>query len=308
MQLESFSPASGSIITLKQNVISQLESVIVLAEEVAAREAKRVEKLRENFAAELHVLEGELREKKVALQSKEIALEELKENLSRKIQELEGQLRDKEELLQLRDGRLKPLESEMKAMAKRIVVMESVVEQAKEVSAGAAGRADRPREDRNEEINTFELQLRETEKALQAKQLALKELKESLGARIHELEGQLREKGQLVIVLDDQKLRRSHLIQAREEQLKRVMSELLLAKVKLAALERDGRQTKRRWKIRFWTHRVSATNQEKKSIDGDVELSEDTHRRPPPAAQKPSDKQPHQSRSLVLAVKRYFCF
>jgi len=123
-------------------------------------------------------LQDELREKEEMLQARDSAIRELEESLSAKIQDLGSQVREKEELVVSRDEQLEGLRSEVNALTGRLTEMRSAKERAESL---------------------LQDELRRREEILQVKDsvIRIRELKESLSAKIQNGRSQLSQKEQV---------------------------------------------------------------------------------------------------------------
>jgi len=91
----SAGPVINRAAELKDGIV-QMESLIQKAAALVTEEARRVEGIKEMFAAEVAALEAQLADKDEALRQKESALQEIEERLTARIRELESRLEAKE--------------------------------------------------------------------------------------------------------------------------------------------------------------------------------------------------------------------
>jgi DNA repair exonuclease SbcCD ATPase subunit len=123
------------------------------------------------------VLQDELRRKEALLQARDSAIRDLEETSSARIQDLGGQLSEKEELLKNRVGELETLRAEMSVLTGRLAEMESTYK-------------------RGESLLQKELNRRD--EMLEAQDSTIRELDESLNAKVHALKSQVSEKEELL--------------------------------------------------------------------------------------------------------------
>jgi len=123
------------------------------------------------------LLQSELKRKEEMLELRDSAARELKDNLTAKIRDLGTHLSEKEELLKSRDGQVEGLRLEVNALMGRLAEMESAYKRAESLLQSEIKR--------NEEM----LQVRDSA-------IRIKELRESLSAKIQNQESQPVEKKQ----------------------------------------------------------------------------------------------------------------
>jgi chromosome segregation ATPase len=122
-----------------------------------------------------NILEREVEKTKV-LQADSIIMEQ-ENSLNQKVLALESKLREKQELLQTRNRELKASRSKVNTLRERLAALGSAKQQTETV---------------------LQQQLNNKTELLQSKDVAMKELQESLSTRVHVLETQLKEKEQLL--------------------------------------------------------------------------------------------------------------
>ncbi len=190
-------------------------------------------------------------------------LKGLGEGLSVKIHDLENQARDREGLLGVREGELNDLRSLIGNRGERIAQMESVTKQAETMAASEAERAEQAKQINGSlqaEIAALRAQLQEKEEAFYPGRSVINGLEESLRGKIRDLQNQVREKDELLELHNGELVERGSLVQAKEEEIKRLQekmsveskklsSEIQEKKVLLAARERDAWRSNRRWKL-----------------------------------------------------------
>jgi len=127
--------------------------------------------------------------------------------------------------------------------------MESVTKQAKQINGSLQA-----------EIAALGAQLQEKEGAFYPKGSVINGLEESLRGEIRDLQNQVREKDELLELHNGELIERGSLVQAKEEEIKRLQekmsveskklsSEIQEKKGLLAARERDAWRSNRRWKL-----------------------------------------------------------
>ncbi len=119
----------------------------------------------------------ELRKAHETVAAKDLAIKEMEDSLARTTHALEAQLSEKQKLLISRDGELEVLRSELQELTGQMAVMGSAKEQVEGLQ----------REE-----------LRKAHETVAAKDLAIKEMEDSLARTTHALEAQLSEKTQLL--------------------------------------------------------------------------------------------------------------
>jgi hypothetical protein len=179
------------ILQTKDSIIMEVENTLTATQELLRERSEELDALKSKVntlteqLADLrlakeraeNLLERELQKTKV-LQADSIIMEQ-ENSLSRKVFGLENRLSEKQELLQTRNRELKASRSKVNSLRERLATLGSVKRQTESV---------------------LQRQLDNKTELLQSKDAAMKELQESLSAKIHTLEAQLREKEQL---LDD---------------------------------------------------------------------------------------------------------
>jgi myosin heavy subunit len=122
------------------------------------------------------VLQKELKKTKV-LQAKDSSIIEQENSLSETVRALERELSEKQELLQTRSRELKAAKSKVNTLREQLAAIGSAKKQTEAV---------------------LQQQLKQKTELLQSKDLAMKELQESLRAKVQALEGQLKEQEKLL--------------------------------------------------------------------------------------------------------------
>lgn len=138
--------------------IDRMELAVLEAETKAVNEVKDLEDLNQKVEARVVPLESHLHEMEEALEWRESAIKGLEENLTARILDLEGQLREKEGLSQMRHREAEDLRSEAE---EKVVMLQALLQE----QEGSFGR----------------------------RSASFKEVVETLTARIHDLEDQLKE-------------------------------------------------------------------------------------------------------------------
>jgi chromosome segregation ATPase len=123
-----------------------------------------------------NLLQKELKKTEV-LQAKDSSVIEQENSLSGTVRALESELSEKQELLQTRSRELKAAKSKVNTLRERLAAIESAKKQTE---------------------NVLQQQLKQKTELLQSKDAAMKELQESLRAKVQALEGQLEEKEKLL--------------------------------------------------------------------------------------------------------------
>ena len=166
--------------------LSRIGSLIQQAAALALQQARRADEVQETFEATVAALEAQLREKESKASQEDSGLEEQNQGLATRIQDLENQVREKEDLLEIRNGELKDLRSKL--------------EEAAALAAAETKRAQDVEQNFAASVAALKTQLGEKEELLKQKDIAVKEMEESLTGleeslfnQIQLLEGQLEE-------------------------------------------------------------------------------------------------------------------
>src|SRR5713226_628327 len=123
------------------------------------------------------VLQDELKRREEVLEAKDSAIRKLEESVSARVRDLGSRLSEKEELLNSRDGELEGFKSQVSALTERLAKMKSAKERAE---------------------SSLLDELRRSEEMVQVRDSAIRirELEESLTAKIQDRKNQPGEKGQ----------------------------------------------------------------------------------------------------------------
>lgn len=178
------------ILQAKDSVITGLENNLTVTQKLLQERSQEVDALKSqvNVLTEQltdfrlakeraeNVLQRELRKTKM-LQEKEPVIVELEDSSSGQVHALERELREKQELLQTRSRELKAAKSKVNTLRERLAALGTAKDQTE---------------------NVLQQQLKKKTELLQAKDTAIKELQESLSAKVHVLEARLEEKQKLL--------------------------------------------------------------------------------------------------------------
>ena len=178
------------ILQAKDSIITGLENNLTVTQKLLQERSQKVDALKSQVNALTeqltdfrlakeqaeNVLQRELRKTKI-LQDKELVIVEREDSSSGQVNALERQLSEKHELLQAKSRELKAAKSKVNTLRQRLA---------------ALGTA----KDHTE--NVLQQQLKNKTELLQAKDAAVKELQESLSAKVHALEARLEEKQKLL--------------------------------------------------------------------------------------------------------------
>jgi chromosome segregation ATPase len=178
------------VLQAKDSIITGLENNLTVTQELLQERSQELDALKSKvntltdqltdlrLAKERaeNVLQRELKKTKV-LQAKGSVTMELEDGLSGQVYALESELSEKQEVLQTRSRELKAAKSKVNTLRERLT---------------ALGTAKKQTE------NVLQQQLNKKTELLQAKDAAMKELQESLSAKVHALEAQLTEKQKLL--------------------------------------------------------------------------------------------------------------
>jgi uncharacterized coiled-coil DUF342 family protein len=162
--------------------IGTLKACIQEAETVATEETQNAEKIIENLNGSIAELDARIKETEDTARKKDLATQRKEENLVSKIHELQGEVKKKTEVLESRGTEINHLKTEIQAQAKRIIQLESAIDQVKEDAAKNA---------------LLEAQLRDLEEMAHKKE-------EDFTARIHDMERKLTHKENFLAVKDTQ--------------------------------------------------------------------------------------------------------
>jgi chromosome segregation ATPase len=178
------------IFQAKDSIIAGLENNLTVTQKLLQERSQEVDALKSHpnalteqltdfrLAKERaeNALQREL-EKTQFLQAQDSVVGETKDGLSGRVHALERELDDKQELLQTRNQELKVAKSKVNTLRERLTGL------------GAA---------KKQTENVLQQQLKQKTELLQTKEDAIKELQESLSAKVHALEAQLEEKQKLL--------------------------------------------------------------------------------------------------------------
>ena len=181
--------------------VSQLKSFIQEAEVSAVTEAQRIEEIRKGFEATVAALESKIEEKEAVLQKKNSALRDMEGNLAGRICDLESRVKEKEQLLAARDAELAQLQSKIDALRfppQNLITLREEdavpVREAAEQEVVAArvnsqeNEAGNDNERLAEEVQRLKAEMKEKDVFLEAREMEVKMIKQSMDKRIRELE------------------------------------------------------------------------------------------------------------------------
>jgi DNA repair exonuclease SbcCD ATPase subunit len=174
---------TSKIDVLEKQVI-ELELAIQQAKDQAASEAQRVENITESSKAKIATIEAQFRG--------------TEQSLNRTIGDLQSAVNKKEEALERRCSEVNDLTSKVDVLEKQVIELELAIQQAKDQAASEAQRVENITESSKAKIATIEVHFREIEQIVRGKDATIKALDESLTAKIHDLESQLRNKETLL--------------------------------------------------------------------------------------------------------------
>lgn len=177
------------ILQAKDSIIKELENSLTATQEHLRSRSEELEGLKSKVNSLMgqivdlrlakeraeNSLEREA-EKTRVLQADSIILEQAN-GLNQKVLALENKLREKQELLQIRHRELKSSRTKVNTLRERLAALESAKKQTETV---------------------LQQQLNNKTELLQSKDVAIQELEESLSTKLHVLETELKEKGQLL--------------------------------------------------------------------------------------------------------------
>jgi len=181
--------------------VSQLKSFIQEAEVSAVTEAQRIEEIRKGFEATVAALESKIEEKEAVLQKENSALRDMEGNLAGRICDLESRVKEKEQLLAARDAELAQLQSKIDALRfppQNLITLREEdavpVREAAEQEVVAArvnsqeNEAGNDNERLAEEVQRLKAEMKEKDVFLEAREMEVKMIKQSMDKRIRELE------------------------------------------------------------------------------------------------------------------------
>lgn len=173
------------ILEAKDSIIAGLENNLTVTQKLLQERSQEADALK----SQANALTGQLTDFRLAKERAEKALQrelertqflvaqdlvvgETKDGLSGRIHALEREVGDKQELLQIRNRELKAAKSQVNTLRERLTALETAKKQTE---------------------NVLQQQLKQKTELLQTRDAALKELQESLGAKLHSLEARLEE-------------------------------------------------------------------------------------------------------------------
>lgn len=199
----TFRLLGNDITELKEALLSSLDRLKTALRETKATASSEIQQyveLRQRAEAKLVELEAQLQEKQELLGTRDSTIRELKENLTAKIDDLEHRLSEKEALLRARQVELNDLRSEVDvlgaspegfvALREEDVVTLEVMQNNEEEVAYPPERQEKLTEDLKGlagEGERLRAELRDRILLLQAKEMEVKMIKQSLEEREREL-------------------------------------------------------------------------------------------------------------------------
>jgi len=196
--------------------IDEMELVIKEGESKAMTEVRQSEEEKFGAEAKAALLKTQLEEKADVLQRKEAALKELEENLNGKIQSLEDEVKQKDGLLAMQngesngntsvlEGKASALESQLMDKEEALRARESNARQLEEELSGKiqeletelrqkeellthSQKDDLQRQTTEAELEGLKAELRERNLILQAREMEVKIIKQSMPERVRELD------------------------------------------------------------------------------------------------------------------------
>jgi hypothetical protein len=152
--------------------------LIQQAAALALQQARRADEIQETFEATVAALEAQLREKESKANQEDSGLGKQDQGLATRIQDLENQLREKEGLLEIRNGELLDLRSKL--------------EEAAALAAAEAKRVQEIEQNFEASVAALKTQLGEKDEMLVQRDIAFKDMEESLTGLEESLVNQIR--------------------------------------------------------------------------------------------------------------------
>ena len=181
--------------------VPQLKSLLQETKVSAATEVERIEEIRKSFEETMVALENKIQEKEEVLQKENSALKDMENNLTGRIFDLESKIKEKERLLAARGAELAQIQSKIDALTASpqnwITLREedavSVIETA-EQEAGVKrvdaqeNETESDKERLAQQLQKLKTEIKEKNVLLEAREMEVKMIKQSMDKRIRELE------------------------------------------------------------------------------------------------------------------------
>ena len=172
-----------------------LETIVKQAANSALQDAESESEYRQKLESENSALQTQIRESDQRSQAQEALVKELREESAAKIEELNGQIREKESLLQMRDIALADLKTATESLNRLFSGVSSskgpieLLDEAQDNLKDDASEMIKEIEQRTStEIERLKNELKEKTLALEVKSLENQKIKETMGGKIDELE------------------------------------------------------------------------------------------------------------------------
>jgi DNA repair exonuclease SbcCD ATPase subunit len=185
---------------LVEDRIVRLRASVRDGEAAVAAATQHTEQFIESLKTEIAALESQLD----AARTKELASQKMEQTLTAKIGDLQGDLKKKEDALESRGKEVNELKSKIDTLGKQITQLEAAIRQAKAQANEEAKRAQNLAESSMAKIAALEAQLRDREEIARTKESTFKGLERNLTAKIQDLERHVENKGKIIADRDRQ--------------------------------------------------------------------------------------------------------
>jgi chromosome segregation ATPase len=174
--------------------IVRLRAAVKEGEAVVAGAAEHAEQVIESLKTEIATLEAQLD----AARTQELASQKMNQTHTAKIRDLQGEVKKKEEALESRAKEVNELKSKIDTLGKQIIQLEAAIRQAKAQANEEATRAQNLTESYMAKIAALEAQLRDKEEIVRAKESTFRGLERNLTAKIQDLERHVGNKEKII--------------------------------------------------------------------------------------------------------------
>jgi chromosome segregation ATPase len=165
---------------------------------VVEKETQHAEQVIQTLTENITMLETKLKQTEDTFRRKESASQKMEKSLSAKIHDLQDELKKKNEILNSRDNEINTLKPNVDALVKQVAELELTLNKAKVNAETEAKRTEELTERSNAKIAALELQIRDINELIHAKESTIKAVEQNLIAKSQEFENHLRNKETLL--------------------------------------------------------------------------------------------------------------
>jgi chromosome segregation ATPase len=182
--------------------LSVLKTAVNHGEQTVDKETHDAEEVIQTLRENVAKLSGDLKETEDLARKKESDSQSMKNSLSETIHGLQNDLKKKEEALEIRAKETNDLRFEVESQRKRLVELESAIEQAKTEAVKGLERTEQLTESSKAQIAALESQLRRTEEIVREKDSIVRRLEHELSVKMGEFDSQVTNKEKLLATRD----------------------------------------------------------------------------------------------------------